>query len=284
VNPWRRNDRPLAIAHRGHSIGAPENTMAAYELAVELGAEMIEADVNITRDGRLAMIHDHTLDRTTTGRGAVSSISWADLQELDAGSWFEGRHRGARVPSADALLAFARDAGIVLCLEVKGANATEARAIAECLVDLLVERDCLETCVVSGYDHEALGGVKARIPALQLAPDRVPDNVAAVPREASAQAERIGATVLQNHHAFLTTELVDTLHEREIAVWSWPTTTEASLVAGIELAVDGLMGDDIGTMLRVLDRLRPRRDRRSSIDGSPPRTAIATGHGAGYDT
>jgi glycerophosphoryl diester phosphodiesterase len=65
ANPWLRAERPLVIAHRGHSIEVPENTLEAYRRAIELGAEMIECDVNMTRDGELVMIHDWTLDRTT---------------------------------------------------------------------------------------------------------------------------------------------------------------------------------------------------------------------------
>lgn len=260
MNPWRRIGRPLAIAHRGHSIETPENTMTAYRRAIELGAEMVEADVNITRDGRLAMIHDATVDRTTDGQGRVSGYSWEALRRLDAGGWLDPRFAGEAIPSTEALLDLAREAGISLCLEVKGADATEARAIAGRLADLIVEKDALDWAFMSGYDHPAIAGPRARIPALMLAPDRIPDNVPADPVEACLQATRIGARVIQNHHAFLTPELVSELHRQDLAVWAWPTTDEASLIASIEMGADGLMGDDIGTMMRVLDQLCPRRD------------------------
>ena len=73
VNPWLRPGTPLVIAHRGHSLRLPEQTMAAFRAAIELGAEMIEADVRATRDGRMVMLHDATLDRTTTGSGPSTS-------------------------------------------------------------------------------------------------------------------------------------------------------------------------------------------------------------------
>src|SRR5215216_6571206 len=88
TSPWLRDYRPLSVAHRGHSIAYPENTLEAYRKAIELGVEMIECDVNITRDGTLVMIHDPTLDRTTTGTGRVSAASWEDIQRLDAGGTF----------------------------------------------------------------------------------------------------------------------------------------------------------------------------------------------------
>ena len=101
ANPWLRPTRPLIIAHRGHSVEAPENTTRAYRRAIELGAEMIEADVNISRDGRLVMMHDATLDRTTNGEGPVSSATWNELAELDAGRWFGKDFAGteAKVPN-----------------------------------------------------------------------------------------------------------------------------------------------------------------------------------------
>src|SRR4026207_847610 len=85
TNPWLRDDRPLSVAHRGHSIAYPENTLEAYRKAIELGVEMIECDVNITSDGTLVMMHDPTLDRTTTGSGRVSAASRDEIQRLDAG-------------------------------------------------------------------------------------------------------------------------------------------------------------------------------------------------------
>jgi glycerophosphoryl diester phosphodiesterase len=271
VNPWRRRDRPLAIGHRGHSLEAPENTFAAYRRAIELGVEMIEADVNITRDGRLAMIHDATLDRTTNGAGRVSAVTWSELQALDAGTWFDPRFAGERVPSAAATLELAREAGIAMCFEVKGADLDEAHDIAALLLDLFVEGDALGWCFMSGYDHGALGFARSRVPELLVAPDRIPDNVPANPPEACRQAAALGAIVIQNHHLFLTSELTSALHAADVAVWAWPTTDEASLVSSIEAGADGVMGDDVATMIRVLDRLRPRRDGGASHASVPPR-------------
>jgi glycerophosphoryl diester phosphodiesterase len=96
VNPWLTRPRPLSIAHRGHSIAAPENTLDAYRRAIELGIDMIECDVNLTRDGELVMIHDWTVDRTTDGTGRVADLTLAEVRQLDAGAWFgRGSSRGS---------------------------------------------------------------------------------------------------------------------------------------------------------------------------------------------
>src|SRR5437764_15010234 len=94
----KRARRPLIIAHRGHSAGAPEQTLAAYRMAARLGADMIEADVRQSRDGKLIMLHDAMLDRTTSGNGLAAELSWAELMKLDAGSWFAPAFAGERIP------------------------------------------------------------------------------------------------------------------------------------------------------------------------------------------
>src|SRR3954447_960778 len=86
--------RTLVLGHRGASAYAPENTFAAFDLAMELGADGIETDVRVTRDGVLVLLHDETVDRTTDGTGLVAELCRAELDALDAGSWFEAAYAG----------------------------------------------------------------------------------------------------------------------------------------------------------------------------------------------
>lgn len=248
-NPWFRADRPLVIAHRGHSIAVPENTMEAYRRAIELGTEMIEADVNITRDGRLVMIHDWTLDRTTNGSGRVREATLAEIQQLDAGSWFGPEFEGLRVPTTVDMIRFAGEAGMPVCFEVKGADADEADVIADLLVDLFVEHDALGWALMSSYHHRAMARSKARVPELMLAPERLPDDVPADPEEALRQARDLGADIIQNHFRFVTPELVDHLRAAGVALWAWPTTERQEILDTLELGVDAIMGDDVTAMV-----------------------------------
>ena len=109
--------RRRVIAHRGHTVGAPEQTLLAYRLAIELGAEMIEADLRFSRDGVGVMLHDARLDRTTDGHGLVSDMDWADIARLDAGSWFSRETARQRVPRLEDLFDLAQAAGTALCIE-----------------------------------------------------------------------------------------------------------------------------------------------------------------------
>ena len=111
------------VGHRGASGYAPENTLAAFRRAVELGATFIETDLQLSRDARFIAIHDATLDRTTTARGPVQALTLAELRELDAGSWFGPAFAGERIPTLEEILEFARHSDVALCLELKPGGA-----------------------------------------------------------------------------------------------------------------------------------------------------------------
>ncbi len=257
TNPWLRDYRPLSVAHRGHSIAYPENTLEAYRKAIELGIEMIECDVNITSDGKLVMMHDPTLDRTTNGTGRISAATWEDIQGLGAGGKFNPQFAGVRVPSTEETLLLYKEAGILSCFEVKGADGDESDRIALGLVELFVKHDMINRAFMSSYHHEALLLAQSKCPELLLAPERLPDDEPADPPEAVRQAKIFSAPVLQHQYTVLTSDVIQALHENEIAVWSWSTTDEPSMVFSIEVGADALMGDDVQLMLEILNRMRP---------------------------
>jgi glycerophosphoryl diester phosphodiesterase len=126
----------VVVAHRGASAHAPENTMEAFRLAVEMGADAVETDVHLTADGQLALMHDETLDRTTDRRGPIVDMTMDAIREADAGYEFERdgafpfRDRGLKVPSLPELLEWLPD-GTGLVVEIK------ARSAADLAVQLL---------------------------------------------------------------------------------------------------------------------------------------------------
>ncbi len=130
--------RPLLIAHRGASLAAPENTLEAFELASRLGADVLELDVQRSRDGVLVVIHDATLERTTDGRGAVCAQDLAALKALDAGYHHRSstgaqlfRDRDVRIPTLDEVLsAFAH---MAFNIEMKSTDPLAIDALLRCL-------------------------------------------------------------------------------------------------------------------------------------------------------
>ena len=123
LNAWfllkRQGDKPHVIAHRGASGYAPENTLAAYQKALDLGIVAVETDVHQTQDGVIVTLHDETLERTTNGRGAVAERPWQMIRKLDAGSWYGSQYSSERVPSLDAYLS-CLDGRAVPVIEIKG--------------------------------------------------------------------------------------------------------------------------------------------------------------------
>src|SRR5512143_199880 len=96
--------RPLILAHRGASRRAPENTMAAFRLAAELGADGVELDVQLSKDGEVVVMHDSRVDRTTDGHGRIRDLPLAELRALDAGGWYAPEFAGERIPTLAEVL------------------------------------------------------------------------------------------------------------------------------------------------------------------------------------
>src|SRR5205823_7284106 len=113
--------RVWVVGHRGAMGHRPENTLASFEYAVAHGADWIELDVHLTRDGALAVIHDEAVDRTTDGHGLVNDHTLAELKKLDAGTWFAPEFAGQRIPSLDEVLVWARERNTVVDIEIKNA-------------------------------------------------------------------------------------------------------------------------------------------------------------------
>jgi glycerophosphoryl diester phosphodiesterase len=130
---------PLIIAHRGDSAQRPENTLASFASALEVGAELVECDVQLTRDGQVVVIHDPTLDRTTTGRGRVGELTLPEIRAFSAGypERFGRAYAGERVPTLAETLGLLRERARIM-IEIKTesvleaeADGIEARAIGE---------------------------------------------------------------------------------------------------------------------------------------------------------
>ena len=140
---------------------------------------------------------------------------------------------------------------------MKGRDTPEAKRIAGALADLLVQEATLDFALMSSFDHDALAVARARVPELDLAPERLPEHGPPDAAAALRQAQALGARILQHYYTQLTPAVMQTLHDHDIAVWAWPTDTEQSLVDSVALGADGVIGDDYQMISAVLDRLCP---------------------------
>ena len=149
---------PRIYAHRGASSLAPENTIASFSKAWEVGATWFEFDVDVIADGTLIVIHDYTLDRTTSGEGGYYGLTYSDIRKLDAGRWFSDTYRLERIPEAADVISFANGQRMGMNLEIKPCyGGLELRkTLVENLsvaIDAVADPSRL---IVSSFDHEIL--------------------------------------------------------------------------------------------------------------------------------
>jgi glycerophosphoryl diester phosphodiesterase len=239
------------IAHRGHKAGAPEQTLAAFTLAARLGATMLEADLRFSRDGVAVLMHDRLVDRTTSGTGPVAGMDWAELAELDAGSWFDPAFAGKRVPRLDDLFELADALGVALCIEAKGEGAENARTALFAAKEV-ERRGRLDRDVVASFDHDALAAAAAAVPGLRTAPDRLPERGPSHAVDLIAQAGRAKARIIQHHFSDLEASVVAEVQAAGIEVWAWPMANEDEARLAFDSGAIGLMGDDVAAIAAVL--------------------------------
>ena len=158
---------PALIAHRGASGYAPENTLAAFELALKMGAKSVEFDVQQTKDGRLVVLHDTDLKRLAGVKRRVGAMSWLELSRLDVGSWFGARYAGERVPLLEEVLGLFKGKA-VLQLELKQADRPYP-GMARRVVELLASRpEWQDKVVISSFHHDSLFEVRRLDPSARL--------------------------------------------------------------------------------------------------------------------
>lgn len=190
VLPSGSNRVPWIIGHRGAMGHAPENTLISFEKGWRLGADGLECDVHLSRDGRLVVIHDGTLERTTDGRGAVRRMDWGELRRLDAGAWYHPRFRGQRLLRLPDLLEWIRPKRspggrpLHLLVEIKSGS-PRTPGVARRVVWALRAGGMLRRSWVISFDHDVVREVKRlcpRLPAGLIFHKRLPDLAARLRR------------------------------------------------------------------------------------------------------
>jgi len=149
-------------AHRGASANAPENTMVAFRAAHSMGAHGIELDVQMSADGELVVIHDHTLTRTSNGNGRVEDHTLVELQQLDFGGWFSPVYQGERIATLHEVLSFMAEAGMELNIELKTYPMKYDARIPLHTVEMVRSFDLMDKVILSSFDHRSLLDAKRR--------------------------------------------------------------------------------------------------------------------------
>jgi len=230
------------IAHRGAAAYEPENTLAAFQKAIDLGADGVELDVHRSADGVLVVIHDSTVDRTTNGTGSVSQLDLAQLKSLDAG-------KGQKIPTLREALDLVKGKLKIVQIEMKAMN-TEA-ALARELRESGIEPKAV-------YVGSFFGSSVKRFK--EIAPEFAIEHlqIGVVPE---AESEKFvndiisdtGAKVLSSAFSVTHKRLVDAAHARGMKVYVWTVNDERTANEMLSLGVDGIITDKPDVIRRIIE-------------------------------
>ncbi|MDA5559700.1 glycerophosphodiester phosphodiesterase [Exiguobacterium sp. MMG028] len=225
------------FAHRGVMALQPENTMSAFRLALDTGADGIETDVHLTKDGELVLIHDETLERTTNGSGLVSSYTLDELRRFNAGVRSSQQEV---IPTLQELLELVRDESIRLNLEVK-TDVLRYAGIESRILDIIETSGIAPSRILfSSFNHETIHRLKKMRPDIEAA------ILLAQPLyDILGYLESVGADSVHPHIERITDEEVRWLKQHDIAVRPYTIKTKAQLERCRVLQVDAIFVNDV---------------------------------------
>ena len=240
--------RTLNIAHRGASGHAPQNTLAAFLLAAEMGADGIELDVHLSADGEAVVIHDDTVDATTDGHGRVREMTLAELKALDAGNWFDPRFAGERIPTLQEVFDAAGHRLRLINVEIKveaeilrrfAPQNDNSDALIREVVRLIEDHDMLQRVIVSSFSPASLRRVRRLNRHIPLGLLYAPAETALFPTLMRLLGTPYDA--LHPHFQMVHARLLQAAHRRGRPVNVWTVNDVAEMRRMCELGVDGII-------------------------------------------
>lgn len=225
----------INFAHRGASGRYPENTILAFEKALEFGANGIETDVQMTKDGILVLMHDEMVNRTTDGIGFVKDYTFSEIKKLDAGSYFSKEYVNEKVPSVEELLLMVKGKNIILNFEIKN-NIIEYQKIEEKLLDIIYRYGMQRNVIISSFNHYSM--VKIKKLSSEIKTGLLYMENLYCP---SKYAKYVGAEALHPYYYSLDKEIVKEVKQEGILINTFTVNDTNYMKYLIELGVDGII-------------------------------------------
>jgi glycerophosphoryl diester phosphodiesterase len=242
-----RVDLPRVIGHRGAAQRAPENTLAGFRKAAELGCKAVEFDVRLTLDGKAVVFHDETLERVTDGVGRVDATLFDVLRALDAGTSFDQAYKGERIPSLEAVFALLKGLGLKFDLELK-TDARNAQALAESVartLDRQWPREMPQPLVTS-FEHAAISAFARSAPHIPCG--YLTQGLA---YDWWRQAERLGAAAVVCDHKPLSLDGVRAVKDAGYPLFVYTVNHPHRAEELIGWGVDGVISDAPDRILQI---------------------------------
>ena len=237
--------KSLVISHRGANRYAPQNTLPAFKKGFELGADGFETDVHITKDGKIVLCHNYTIDETSDGCGEVAKKTLADLKEYDFGKYFSEKFRGTEIPTIDEFLSFVKTTDIsVLNIEIKSPKEEGTPIVSE-TIKAVKEYGLFDKLLISSFDPKILMEAKRIDKNCKTGFLYAPNSPTLLQMgwKPLKFCKEIGADAVHPHFSFVTKAYVKKAHEMGLMVNPWTVNSEKQIDKMIELGVDGIITD-----------------------------------------
>ncbi len=238
MNTW---PYPLWIAHRGAGKLAPENTLAAFRVGASHGYRAFECDVKLSADGMPFLLHDATLQRTTSGHGVAAQRTWSELSRLDAGGWHGRAFAGEPIPTLAGIASYSLRNGFALNVEIKptpGDEAQTGRVVATEAARLWAGQAVYP--LLSSFSPEALATARAAAPQLPraLLLDSLPDGW-------FGKAHALGCIAVVTHYALMDISVIRRLHDAGLRALAYTVNDPAEARRLVALGIDGMITDAV---------------------------------------
>ena len=241
------------IAHRGYSRIYPENTMIAFQKAVEAGCDAIELDLQLSKDGELVIFHDDILERTTTGKGLISQFTKKELMDLDASKLFHGTHEDQRIPSLEEYFHYIKDKNIKSVIELKKKINAEAK-MEEKVTEMVRSFRLSEKVIISSFSQESI--IRSRILAPEISTALITDYFM---YRGGKIAKSLGAAYIHPRHLFLLPFVLSEMKREGILVQPWTVDEEKRMRWLIRAGVNGIITNDPKLLHEVIQSMEKNR-------------------------
>jgi len=253
---------PLIIAHRGDSAHAPENTLAAFRSAIDAGADGVEFDVRLAKDGVPVVIHDATLKRTTGLDKRAADLTSAEIQKIDVGSWFNARHprranpefAGETVPTLASVLALLSSFDGRVYIELK-CGLRSSIPLVDAVAGLLRDSPILPRVIIKSFRLAAIAEIRHRLPEVQTAALFNPSILSILRRRRYIieMAREFGAQQLSLHRSLVTPRLVRLARDAGMPVTVWTADNPKWIKQCRKFGIGALITNDPAKMLAARD-------------------------------
>lgn len=235
-------DKPTVVAHRGDSINAPENTLPAFELALQEQPDWVELDVHQTKDGVIIVSHDDDLTRVAQKKVFVHELTYRETQKLEVGSWFSELYKGTKLSTLDEILKLYKDSGIKIQVEIKPSGYD--KDLEKNVLEVIHNNDMQDQCVITCLNKEPLEKVK------KLDPDMITVYSMFVAMEDIEDIDYVDWFTIEERN--ITAKLVHNAHKKDKKVFAWTVNSEERIQYLVSCGVDGILTDNPMMMSEAL--------------------------------